>query len=89
MDFHWAISVSSAIRKKYIPTFFGKKEDGVRVNEDNIASRLHAETERAFIPWCNGQEVRGHGRGILVKFDGFIYTYWTKPKNHKYTSRVI
>ncbi len=45
----------------------------MRVNEENIASRIDAGTGIAFIPWCNGQFIRGHGMGVLVKFDGFIY----------------
>ena len=73
VDFHWTKSVRTALVKKYVPQYIGSRIDGVRVTEDNIASRLHAETEHAFIPWCNGLDIRGHGRGVLVKFDGFIY----------------
>ncbi len=41
----------------------------MHVNEENIARE--AGTGIAFIPWCNGQVIRGHGKGVLVKFDGF------------------
>jgi len=28
----------------------------------------------AFIQWCNGHVIKGYeGKGILVKFDGFVY----------------
>ena len=72
-DYSWARSVKQAILNNYVPQYIGSRIDGVRVNVDNIASRFHTETEHAFIPWCNGLVVRGHGRGVLVKFDGFIY----------------
>ncbi len=45
----------------------------VLVNEENIAHISDAGTGFAFIPWCNGQVIRGHGKGVLVKFDGFRY----------------
>ena len=73
-DYSWARSVKQAAQvNKYVPQYFGPVKDGVRVNEENIASRIDAGTGIAFIPWCNGQFIRGHGMGVLVKFDGFIY----------------
>ena len=71
VDFNWAKSINKAYENKIIPQMFGSRNDGVRVNEENITSRINAETGNAFIPWCNGQVIRGHGRGVLVKFDGF------------------
>jgi hypothetical protein len=73
VDFNWAKSVRQAKLSHFIPQYFGSVNDKVHVNEVNISSRIHAETGIAFIPWCNGQVIHGHGKGVLVKFDGFNY----------------
>jgi hypothetical protein len=81
VDFNWVKSIGQGWGKNYIPEFFGPRNDGVRVNEENITSRIDAETGIAFIPWCNGQVIRGRGRGVLVKFDGFRYLQAGSSKN--------
>ena len=81
-DYSWARSVKQAVLNKYVPQYFGLVIDGVRVNKENIARKSDAETEHAFIPWCNGQVIREHGRGVLVKFNGFIYILLGGSKKH-------
>ena len=54
----------------------------MRVQEDSITSRMDSETGIAFIPWCSGQAIRGRGRGVLVKFDGFRYLHAGSSKNY-------
>ena len=73
VDFRWAKSVRLARTSNFIPQYFGSRNDNVRVNEVNIKREMNAETGIAFIPWCNGQDIHGHGKGVLVKFDGFNY----------------
>jgi hypothetical protein len=71
-DFNWVKSIRKAWSNRFIPS---------RLNEENITSRMNAETGIAFIPWSNGQVIRGHGRGVLVKFDGFRYLHAGSSKN--------
>ena len=73
VDFRWAKSVKQVRLSHFIPMYFGQQKDGVNINEKNITSQIHAETGIAFIPWCHGRVIRGHGKGVLVKFDGFKY----------------
>jgi hypothetical protein len=87
VDFNWAKSVKKALEKKIIPKGFQKKKRRMIVNEEIITSQINAETGNAFIPWCNGQVIRGHGMGILVKFDGFRYLQAGSSKN--YTVRPV
>ena len=49
---------------------------GVDFSEKNIRSLIDAGNGvYAFIPWDSdrGRIIRGPGKGILVKFDGFMY----------------
>ena len=73
VDFNWEKSVRRACLSHFIPSYFGERKDGLRVNEVNIKCEMKAGTGITFIPWCNGQDIHGHGKGVLVKFDGFRY----------------
>ena len=54
------------------------KLDNVLFNEQTLTPLIDAGNGIAFIPWCSGRIIRGHGKGILVKFDGFMYLNTSK-----------
>jgi hypothetical protein len=75
VDYSWARSCTYARRvSKIAPHGVGSK--GVDFSEKNIRSLIDAGNGvYAFIPWNSdrGRIIRGHGKGILVKFEGFMY----------------
>jgi hypothetical protein len=80
VDFNWAKSCKQARLSCFVPGYFGPRNDNVRVTEDNIRREMNAETGITFIPWCNGQDISGQGKGVLVKFDGYKYLQFPASK---------
>jgi hypothetical protein len=77
VDYSWARSCRYArFVSKIAPHYIGMNSKGVHFSEKNIRSLIDAGNGvYAFIPWDSdrGRIIRGHGKGILVKFDGFMY----------------
>jgi hypothetical protein len=75
VDYNWAKSCKRGIVEKMLPSYVGLQKNCVYVNEVNLSRLISdAGTGFAFIPWCNGQVIKGYeGKGVLVKFNGFVY----------------
>ena len=63
---------------KIAPAYIGSRKDNVLFNGGILTRLIDAGNGIAFIPWCSGRIIRGHGKGILVKFDRFMYLNTSK-----------